>query len=806
MMHHLKLSLRRLRRNSRSTIITVSGLALGIAAYILILEYVSFEKSVNGFHKNGANIYRLINEAPDGAMWGETEPGWVYYAEKLPEIQEYCRFADGIGQGIIRSTADNSQPFRETAVGYADGNFFSFFTFKILAGNPDELKKANTVFLSSASATKYFGKQDPVGKTLVLYNQFGQTTYSVAGIYEMPVNSDIQYNMVFSMETFKIPANLNGNDWAELTNLSSQFPNTCFLVKPGTDVKKLEAKLTDMRTKLKADKDGVVFHLQALSNVHLAPSLSDKMPTTGNLRYVYILGIVAILILVIAWFNYINLSTANAIKRAGEVGVRKVIGASRKNLVYQFLTESLLVFVVSLGAALLIVALVQPLFNELVKKELQLSTITYTNTWIAGFALMLGGSLLAAICTAYNLSGFNPVQTLKGKLTKSSKGVVLRKTLVVMQFSISIVLILVTVLIYQQLKFMQKSDLGLNPEQIVVVRGPELGKDSTLSIRNNTFLNELAKQSFVQDYAQTGTVPGNYYNFTTSGFSQPNSKKGEELEAYSFAIVDGRYFKTYGIKLKAGRSFTDKETAVQWNDNSKVMLNERAVAQFGFKSAEEALNTKVQWDERQLEVIGIVADYHHRGLQSAIDPIIFYPQNSGGFLSLRIESANMVQAVAKIESLYKTYFPGNPFDYFFEDENFNKQYQSEQQYGMIFSTASIWAILIACLGLFGLTTFSIEARTKEIGVRKVLGASIGSMVSLLSKDFLKLVLLASIIASPLAWWAISSWLQNFAYQVDIQWWLFVVVAIATGLIALVIIGLQTIKAAMANPVESLRAE
>jgi putative ABC transport system permease protein len=806
-MMHLKLSLRRLRRNPRTTFITVSGLALGITAFIFILEYISFEKSVNRFHKNADNIYRLVNEAPDGAMWGETEPGWVYHASsQFPEIKEYCRFADGIGQGIVRSADNQGESFREAAVGYADGNFFSFFTFPVKSGNPSLLKNANTVMLSTKSATKYFGKNDPVGKTIVLYNQFGETNYSVIGTYTMPANSDIQYDMVFSLVTLNNPANRNGNGWVALDNLGSQYLNTCFLLTPGVNVQQLERKLTDLRTRLQTDKDGVIFHLQALSNVHLGKSLDDKLPTIGNLKYIYILGIVAIAIILIAWFNYINLSTANAIKRAGEVGVRKVIGASRTNLVYQFLAESMILFVISLAVALLIVGLVQPLFNQLVNKELSLSSLAFTNMWLVGFGLMLFGSLLAAICTAYNLSGFNPVQTLKGKLTKSSKGVVLRKTLVVLQFSISIILILVTTLIYQQLKYMQKRNLGLNPEHIIVVRGPELGKDSTLPMRNNTFLNELAQQSFVKEYAQTGTVPGNFYNFATSGFTQPKSQKGEELESYSFAIIDHRYLNTYGIQLKAGRNFTPSETQVEWNNNSKVLVNERAIAQLGFTSFEEALNTKIQWDERQLQIIGIVADYHHTGLQRSIDPIIFYPQSNGNYLSLRVESADITGAVSRIESLYKTYFPGNPFDFFFEDENFNKQYHSEQQYGLIFSTASVWAILIACLGLFGLTTFSIEARTKEIGVRKVLGASVGSMVGLLSKDFLKLVVLAAVIASPVAWWAISKWLENFAYRTSIPWWLFVIVAVGTGLIALAIIGLQTIKAALANPVDSLRAE
>lgn len=807
MFQDLKLSIRRLRRNLHSSMITIGGLALGIAAYLLILEYVSFEKSVNNFHANLPNTYRLINESTEGTTWAQTEPGWAKRAlDNFDEIKDYCRFDEGVGHGLVRAFGDRSEPFRESKIGYAEGNFFSFFSFPVMAGNASALKQANTVFISEPTAKKYFGNTDPLGKVLVLNNQFGQANYTVSGVFSIPANSDIQYDMVFSLETLKNPANLNGNGWAALDNTSSQYIYTYFLLKPNVNVKALEAKLTKYRTEVKPDKDGVVFHLQPFANVHLGESLNDRYPTTGNLKYVYVLGLVAILILTIAWFNYINMSTANAIKRAGEVGVRKVVGASRLKLVWQFMVESMVVYVISFALALLIAALIQPFFNRLVQRELELSSILYSSSWVVGFALILLGSLLAGIYTAFSLSRFNPIETLKGKLAKSNKGIFLRKALVVAQFFISITLILATVLIYHQLRFMQKTNLGLNPNQVVVIRGPEIGKDSTYAGRNQAFLNELAAQAFVKEYSQSGSIPGNYYNFTTSGFTQPASLKGDELKAYSFAIIDSRYLKAYDIPLVAGRTFTTQETMVQWNDNDKILMNEKAIGQMGFKSAQEALNTRIQWDERSLQIVGVVKNYHHTGLQREIDPIIFYPQDKGAYTSVRVDTRNLQQVMAKLESIYKNYFPANPFEHFFEDENFNKQYATEQQYGMIFSTASIWAILIACLGLFGLTTFTIEAKTKEIGIRKVLGASVASMVRLLSIDFIKLVFIACILATPVAWWAISSWLEGFAYRIKIEWWLFIVVGVFTAGIALLTIGIQTIRAAMSNPVKSLRAD
>ncbi len=316
----------------------------------------------------------------------------------------------------------------------------------------------------------------------------------------------------------------------------------------------------------------------------------------------------------------------------------------------------------------------------------------------------------------------------------------------------------------------------------------------------------VAQQSFVKDYALSGSVPGNWYNFSTAGFTQPGSKAGDELKSYSFAIIDNHYLNTYQIALHAGRNFTEQEASVKWEDNSKVLMNEKAIAELGFASAEDALKTRIQWDERQLEIIGVVKDYHHTGLQRAIDPIIFYPQTNGAYFTIRLAPGNLQANIAKLETLYKSYFAGNPFEYFFSDENFNKQYITEQQYSRIFTTASIWAILIACLGLFGLTTYTIQARTREIGIRKVLGASAISITSLISKDFLKLVLIAFVIASPVVGWAVNKWLQDFAYQVPMNGWVFVLAGVLALLIALATIGLQAIKAAMANPVKSLRSE
>lgn len=805
--NYFKIAFRNLWRNKLYSFINIFGLAMGIAAFLLILQYVSFEKSVNGFHKDLKSTYRLLNEDQKGQTWPQIEPGWAQRAkERFPEIKDFCRFDEGIAEGIVRRDVENAEPFREKSIGYVEGNFFEFFSFKLLEGQPGSLKKSNVVFLSQSAVEKYFGKDNPIGQSITLFNQFGKASYMVEGIFEIPVNSDIRYDMVFSLETLRNPANLNSNDWAELDNLSSQYINTYFLLNEGSDYKKLEQKLTTLRTELKKDKDGVIFRLQPLANVHLPSSFSDTYQTSGNLKYVYILGVIAMLILTIAWFNYINLSTANSLKRASEVGVRKVVGASRQSLVLQFLGESLLINMLGFGLGLLIVKLIQPLFNDLIGKELTLSTLLYTKAWLIGLLLLIGGSLLSGAYTAFSLSGFNPIETLKGKLIKTTKGVVLRKSLVVFQFGISIGLLLATAFIYQQLNYMQNNNLGVNTDQLLVIRGPQVGRDSTYTGRRDAFLNVIAQQSFVKDYALSGSIPGNGYNFSTSGFSQPGSRKGDELKLFSFALIDDRYLNTYQVGLAGGRTFTRAETVVDWNDNDKVLMNEKAIAELGFKSVDEALNTKVQWDERKLQIVGVVKNYHHTGLQRAIDPIIFYPQSNSSYVTVRLSSDRIQEHVAKLEKLFKSYFVNNPFEYFFADENFNKQYVTEKQYSRLFTTASIWAILIACLGLFGLATYTVESRTKEIGVRKVLGANVFSIAQLLSKDFLRLVLIAFLIATPVVWFAMHSWLQDFAYRIDLSWWVFALAGLAALAIAVITISFQAMKAAVANPVKSLRTD
>ncbi|MEP7323702.1 MAG: ABC transporter permease, partial [Saprospiraceae bacterium] len=471
--NHLTVAWRNLLRNKSQALINIGGLALGLAAFIFILQYINLERNVNRFHVNISNTYRLINEDNKGTTWPEIEPGYALKAkERCPEIKSFCRFENGIAQGIVRNVEKNLS-YQEQKIGYAEGNFFEFFSFPLIAGDASSLKRSDVMFISATSAKKYFGNDYPINKTLALANQFGTKVYSIGGVFEdMGDNSDIKYDMVFSLNALDNPDVQKYIDWAALNNLESQYINTFFELEEHADYKQVEKKLIDLRNELDKDKDGIIFRLQPFSEVHMAKRSGDTYLHYAQRKYVFILGAIALLILLIAWFNYINFSTAQSLKRAGEVGVRKVIGATGRNLVAQFLWESILVNFIGFVFSISLVSMLQPLFNDLIGKQLSWHALFSDSSWLMGFGLIVLGSLVSGGYAAYVLANFNPVLTLKGKLLKGGGGTILRKVLVVSQFAISIALIIGTIGVFYQLKFMQQKDLGFSSDQLLVIQSP----------------------------------------------------------------------------------------------------------------------------------------------------------------------------------------------------------------------------------------------------------------------------------------------------------------------------------------------
>ncbi|GAB3758209.1 ABC transporter permease [Spirosoma pomorum] len=810
--NYLKIALRTLRKNRVFSLINITGLALGITAFVFILEYVAYERSFNQFHKNLPTLYRLLTQNQSGELWSAMSPPVGPLAkEKFPEVRNFCRIAENSANGIVSFPNGRSlQSFRESKLAYADASFFTLFTFPLVKGTAaTALIQPNTAALSQSQARKYFGTQNPIGQTLTLNNQFGKTLYTVTAVYDdIPQNSDLSFDAVFALQTLANPANLNGNDWARLDSFYGTYLTTFLEIperSPGfpADYKALEAKVNTL-AKQRNPAEQNRFIVQPATTLHLASSLSDVYQTSGSLGFVYILSGIAGLVLLIAWFNYVNLSTAGALKRAKEVGVRKVIGAGSGQLAGQFLGESLLLNGMGFFLALLLVTLLQPSFNEFIQKDLSISKLDIDGFWLVGLVLLLIGAIASGGYVAFTMTSFQPIQTLKGTYQGGKNGW-LRKTLVVAQFSASIALVIATLVLYRQLQYMQDKDLGVQLTQRVVVKGPELAQNGSFKPATAALEDELSHLPYVKSFCQSGTVPGNFYSFTADGITKQNPRPDDDKKSYSMGIIDDRFLTTYEIKLLAGRNFTRQEAESGYEKSAKVLINETGARQLGFASASQAVGQPITWG-KPFEIVGVIADYHHQGLRQAIQPAIFLPRRSASDLTVQLTTDQVQDKIARLEQLYKAAYPGNPFEFFFADENYNRQYRNEQQYSRVFTVGSALAIFIACLGLFGLATFTTEQRTKEIGVRKVLGASVVSIVTLLSKDFLKLVFVAIIIASPLAYYGMHRWLQDFAYKVDITWWVFALAGLFAVGIALLTVSLQSAKAALVNPVKSLRSE
>ncbi|MCU0383750.1 MAG: ABC transporter permease [Cyclobacteriaceae bacterium] len=803
-----KITLRNFFKNPVFSIINITGLSLGIMAFILILQYVAFEKSVNTFHANSNELHRVLFEDVNGTVYDYSAPIiGPTIKQNFAEVNAYCRIiAQSFVNGITSiKEGEEEKIFQQTNVAYTDDTFFSLFSFPVVAGNVAQLSEPNTTALSVSTAKKYFNETSPLGKTISFNNEFGNHLYKIVAVYEdFPPNSDLQFELIHSIQTLANPAVVANSQWASLEGTSS-FLTTYLLTEKQTDISNLEIKMNELKKKLDPQGEEKVL-LQPLRYMHLAASLNDKQEHTGNVGFVYLLSGIALVILVIAWFNYINLSTASALTRAKEIGIRKVVGASKAQLVFHFLGESFLLNTISLLLALGAVNIFQVFFNDLIGIQLSLTTVTQTSVLAAGTLIFLAGALASGAYTAFALSSFNPAQTLKGVFSKSTQGLALRKLLVVFQFSVSVLLIAATLVINKQLSFMRTENLGMNTNQLMVMTYSRMGVDSTFTKRHESFKNVLSQKSYIAAYSSSANVPGNGYNYSTSGITKQNPQAGDEKKGYSILYVDDQFFATYQISLASGSFFSQEICRNATGKITYLMLNESAANQLGFSSAEEAIGKTIKWNDAEAAVYGVVKDYHHQSLKEKIEPTIYVPQSAGSFFTVRLQTTDYQMVLHDLQNSFKEYFPGNPFDFFFVDEKFNQQYRSEEQNQRIFIAASCLAIFIACLGLFGLATFTVQQRTKEIGLRKVMGASLTQLTTLLSRDFIFLVLVAFAISTPLAAWATKQWLGQFAYQTELSIWVFALAGALVTLIAFLTISLQTLKVANANPVDSLRSE
>ena len=808
--NYFTVAYRNLIKNKIYTVINIVGLATGLTCFLLIAFYVADEVSYDRYNEKADRIYRIHSQLRFGGsdlkLAVASDPMGATLKKDYPQVEEFVRLYTSNGSKLIKK---GNVYIDEQNVAHADSTIFNVFTLPAISGNTKTaLNEPNTVVITESAAIKYFGTTDAVGK-MVETNEKNGTLYKVtAVIRDIPHNSHFHFDFIFSMLNVEYGF---GN------YLSHNF-YTYLLLKPGTNYKAFEKnfptyidkyvlpqakQIMQIKSMDEFAKAGnkIEYSLMPLTSIHLYSDLFPELSTNGNIQYVYIFSAVALFILLIACINFINLSTARSSKRAKEVGIRKVLGTQRKALVRQFLTESTLTAVIAMAIAIGVARVVLPYFNDLSGKEMSFSQLLNFNTLPFFILLPVFVGIIAGSYPAFYLSSFNPVKVLKGKVADGAKSSRLRSSLVVFQFTTSIILIIATIVVYRQLHYIQNKKLGFNKDQVLII-------DGTNALGNNseTFKNEVSKLTGVRSATFTGFLPVSSSSRTDNTYSKDavfDAKNGFNMQTWR---IDYDYLKTLGMELKAGRNFS-KDFGT---DSTAVIINETTAAILGY---ENPIGKKIYSlaNARQVgaipyTIIGVVKNFNFESLKQTVGPLCFILGKSDWATSFKINTGNIALLIRQIEAKWKTMAPQMPFSYRFLNESFDKMYRAEQRVGKVATSFAIIAVLIACLGLFGLATYIAEQRTKEIGVRKVLGASVRNIVTMLSAEFLKLLFIASVIAFPFAWWAMHKWLQDFAYKVQISWWIFVLAGIATILIALLTISFQAIKAAISNPVKSLRTE
>lgn len=807
----LKIALRKLSKQRSYALINILGLATGINIGLLILQYIAFERSFDNFHDQGNQLYRVAMSSFESQgkeqTFAFTYPAVAPQLKKdFPEVEEAVR--------VRKSTLmlrRGAQLEAEQKVRFVDAPFFDLFQYQLLSGQRSGVLDApGTVVLSESLAARFFGTEDPVGQSIDVQWYSGEwfPAEVTAVVEDEPANTHLTYDLFLPYERYKSLMNDNGVR-AETSWTWSDF-YTYVRLQPDADVEDLAAKLPGFVRKYKGEdmeRHGyeTVFKLQPVSDIHLHSNLGYEFKTNGDYRYVRFAGMIALFIMIIAWINYINLSTARSLDRAREVGVRKVLGAERRQLIVQFLTEALLLNTAAIVMAIAFFGLLLPFFGRLTGRELTNTLFSHPQMWLLMLSFLWIGAVLAGLYPAFFLSRFNPMAALRERMTAGKKtftNLSLRKGLVVFQFTASVVLIAVSLAIYRQIQFMRQQDLGIDIEQMLVL-DDNGSRDTSYTETVRSFVNELTRNPNISQVSISGDIPGKEVGQST-GLRWVNSGSEETKRVRGFAI-DHRFIDNYDLELQAGRDFYDNPAA----DTNAVIINETALHLLGFTDAESALGEQLTngGNSGLMRIVGVVADYHQEALKFDFKPIVFYhPEAEWQYYSLKVNTENISETLAFAEDRWNAHFPDAPFDYLFLDEFFNRQYEADVQFGRLIGLFTILAIFIACLGLFGLAAFSLSRRKKEISIRKVLGASVPGLIATLSKDYLRLLLIAGLIALPLAFWLSRKWLSQYAYQIELSWWFFVIPLGLILSIAWLTVGYQAIRSAMTNPVHALRGE
>ncbi|HMK17716.1 MAG TPA: ABC transporter permease [Chitinophagaceae bacterium] len=807
--NYFKIAWRNLQKQKMYSVIKIGGFALSIAACLLIALYINDELSYDRSYPTTDRIYRITGEynnngkVETGADW--PPPMAKALREDFPEVGKSGRLMPHplfycAGSNQVR-TIDNEQNTYEEGFTYADQDMLEILQLPMIYGDrAHALSEPNTIVLTKRKADKYFPNQNPVGKLMILNNDKSRI-YKVGGVIkDFPLTSHIHYDFWLTMTDYKL---WNG----EQTGWGSSNYYTYVLLKPGSDATKLQSKLKLILTKYylpmlqqAGDKQADEFTqkakllLQPINDVHLYSSNIDDGLEKGDIRFVWLFGAIACFILIIACINFINLSTAKSANRAKEVGLRKVVGSHRINLIKQFLTESLLFSIFSFALGIFLAALFLPFFNKLFDKNLSIPWISW---WL--FPVMLIAAIIigviAGLYPSFYLSAFKPIDVLKGQLSKGSRNSILRNGLVVFQFTTSIILIISTTVIYKQTHYILNKKTGFNKDQVLLIQGTNTLGDKTLS-----FKNELLKSADIKDVSISDYLPVSGTKRDGNTFYKEGKMKEDIGVSSQKWRVDHDYMNTMGMKIIEGRNFS-KDMA---SDSSATIINKAMAEKLGLKNP---INQRIVNGWETWTVIGVMEDFNFESMKQNVNPLcVVLGNNTSTIVAVKIKTTNTRSVIDHISSLWKDFAPDQPIRYTFLDESFANMYAEVQRTGDIFTAFAVLAIIIACLGLFALSAFMAEQRNKEIGIRKVLGATVSSITTMLSKDFIKLVIISIVIATPIAYWTMTKWLQDFAYRISISWWMIAVAGLAAIIIALITISFQSIKAAIANPMKSLRTE
>ena len=788
----IKTAIRNIFKDFGYSSLNILGLTLGIASALFLIIYISNELSYDRYNEKADRIYRVVShitETDDEFTWIVAQiPFAPQVAADYPEVEQAVRFIDN-GRELFKY---EDKEFYEEGFFYADSNVFDVFTYQFIEGNPaDALMEPNSIVLTQTIAAKYFGKEDPMGKSLVN----GDNSYKVTGVIkDVPHNSHFRFDALISRSS--LPAQMGS--WGNFGVY------TYLLLPKDVNYKDFEAKIQEMNGKYMAsifEKIGIKIEyiLNPLTDIHLKSTYQGEPEPTGSYAYVIIFAIVALFLILIAAMNYMNLATARSTKRAREVGLRKVVGSHRSSLIFQFITESIVITFISLILSIVLVILLLPQFNQLVGRYFDISVLLSPVIILSVIGIILIVGILGGSYPAFYLSRFNPVTVLKGEVTKGSSGSLFRKVLVVIQFTISIAMIVSTLVVFKQLHYLKTKDLGYDMKNVI-----------SLEFTTREMINKypVLKQAMLENpnVISVGSTGSRVGEGSGKILLNVETSDGMQQRGINLAGIDHDFIETLGIKMKEGRDFQEDMPS---DTLLGVLINETMAKRLNWK---EPLGKKVELQGRngqdflRATVVGVMKDFHQTGMYNEIETLLYFYRKNNRLVYAKLDDKDIQGTIRFIEQKWNEIFPGQPFSYTFLSDRFNEQFAADEKRGFIFTLFTVLAILIACLGLFGLASYTVEQRTKEIGIRKVVGASEGTIVKLISKEFLILVSISIVIAFPLAFYFMRDWLQQFVYRTNLGLFIFILAGLITIAITFITISLQAWRAANTNPAESLRVE